>query len=459
MRPDLTLLLQIAGVLHVGLMFAGLLMPQVVGMRSHLVTLPPFIRQLFWVYYSFIALCLVSFSVITIAFADTLAAGSNLARALCAFFALFWTLRLIAGTFVFDMRPYLTSSSRRLGYHVLNIVFAYLPVVYILAATQPVAGQSAFPSRLDAYFTNVVKLNSAERTRLLAGSPVAKNLDADPAKEVAVFGAVWIGAPIAKYVAALQDIENFEKGGGFRITKRVSEPARVQDFAQLVLPDEDVRDLRSCRVGDCELKVSAEALGRLRKEVDWTRPDAKAQLERFVRTMAVEYVNGYREGGNARLAVYRDTGNATFVANEFRELMRGMPELAEYVPDMRRYLLDYPKAAARPTTSFIYWQEAEFGLKPTIRLNHVAIQEGKEATVVASKQLYSSHYFWTALEMRVLVPDPARGPGFWFVSVSRSRSDGLTGFVGRIIRGKVREGARSGLESALTATKTRLESR
>jgi hypothetical protein len=137
MTINLPLLLQIAGVLHQGLMCAGLLMPQVVGMRSHLAALPPFIRQLFWVYYSFIGLCLVSFSIITIAFADTLAAGGNLARALCAFFALFWTLRLIAGTLVFDMRPYLTSSARRVGYHAINIGFAYLPVIYGLAASQP----------------------------------------------------------------------------------------------------------------------------------------------------------------------------------------------------------------------------------------------------------------------------------------------------------------------------------
>src|SRR5215510_8035610 len=133
----LVLLLQIAGVLHLGLMAAGFLMPRVVSMRAHLAALPPFIRQLFWVYYAFIGLCLVSFSLITIVFADTLAAGGALARALCAFFAVFWTLRLIAAAFVFDMRPYLTNSRRRLGYHALNVVFAYLPIVYALAASQP----------------------------------------------------------------------------------------------------------------------------------------------------------------------------------------------------------------------------------------------------------------------------------------------------------------------------------
>ncbi len=134
MKLNLTLLLQIAGVLHLGLMCAGLLMPRVVNLSKHLAVLPPFIRQLFWVYYSFIALCLASFCVITVAFADTLAAGGNLARALCAFFAVFWTVRLFAATFVFDMKPYLTSGNRRLGYHAINIVFAYLPIVYAWAA-------------------------------------------------------------------------------------------------------------------------------------------------------------------------------------------------------------------------------------------------------------------------------------------------------------------------------------
>jgi hypothetical protein len=137
MRINLTVLLQVAAVLHVGLMCAGLLMPQVVGMRAHLEVVPPFIRRLFWVYYTFIGLSLLGFSAITFVFADTLAAGSGLARALCAFLAVFWTVRLIAATFVFDMTPYLTTGARRLGYHVLNVAFAYLPLVYGLAAAQP----------------------------------------------------------------------------------------------------------------------------------------------------------------------------------------------------------------------------------------------------------------------------------------------------------------------------------
>jgi hypothetical protein len=109
-------------------------MPRAVGLRAHLAGLPSFIRRLFWVYYAFIGLCLVGFGVLTFTLAGTLAEGGMLARALCGFLAAFWTLRLITATFVFDLSPYLTNVYRRLGHHLVNLVFIYLPAVYFLAA-------------------------------------------------------------------------------------------------------------------------------------------------------------------------------------------------------------------------------------------------------------------------------------------------------------------------------------
>lgn len=134
MKINLTLLLQIAGVLHLGLICAGALMPRVVNLRTHLAILPTFIRKLFWVYYTFIGLCLVSFGLITVAFADALASGGGLARAVCVFLAVFWMVRLVAATFIFDVRPYLTNALWRVGYQATNVVFIYLPVIYGWAA-------------------------------------------------------------------------------------------------------------------------------------------------------------------------------------------------------------------------------------------------------------------------------------------------------------------------------------
>ncbi len=129
----LPLLLQIAGVLHLGLVVAGATMPRTVKLNEHLAGLPPFIRRLFYVYYSFIALSLVGFGALTFFCADALAAGGPLARGVCLFLTAFWTLRLIAAAFIFDVRPYLTSGLLRLGYHATNLVFVYLLAVYVLA--------------------------------------------------------------------------------------------------------------------------------------------------------------------------------------------------------------------------------------------------------------------------------------------------------------------------------------
>jgi hypothetical protein len=330
-------------------------------------------------------------------------------------------------------------------------------VAAALVQTVPASMQTPaqFPARLDSYLSTV--LTAAQRGRLLAGHPVTRLLDADPSREVAVLGAIWVKAPAARYVAAVTDIEQFEKGENFRVTKKISDPPRIEDFAALRLPPDDVADLKSCRVGSCELKLSEDALNRMRKTIDWSKSTATADAEQLARQLMLEYTRGYLEGGNTRLAIYRDAGRPTFVAQELASIIDRMPELSEYLPDLKRYLLEYPKATLPKAHSFLYWQEAKFGLKPTLRINHVTVAEEPTHIAVVSKMLYASHYFWSALELRVLVPDPARGQGFWFVSMNRSRSDGLSGFVGSLIRGKVRGEAEKGMQAVLAVTKTNME--
>ena len=313
------------------------------------------------------------------------------------------------------------------------------------------------PPRLGEYVGRHVGLTPAQRSQLLQGQPVMRLLETDPSREVAVFGAVWVEAPIARYLAAVRDIENFEKGDNFPVTRRISSPPRLQDFAGLRLPREDVEDLKTCRVGDCEIKLGEAALLRVRKEVDWSKPTAANDVERWAQRLALNYANGYLEGGNARLAAYRDASRPTFVAQEFASMIERMPSLTEYLPEIRQYLLEFPRTNLPHSESFLYWQETIFGLKPTIRISHLTTVEQPTHTVVVSKMLYASHYFWTALELRVMVPDPARGKGFWFASVNRSRSDGLSGFVGSLVRGKVRDEAEKGMRAALVSTKAKME--
>ena len=78
----------------------------------------------------------------------------------------------------------------------------------------------------------------------------------------------------------------------------VSAPPRLEDFNALRLPAEDLDDLRSCRVGDCELKLGEQALRRFRSEVDWRAPTARDAANALMRQLSLEYVNGYLAGGN-----------------------------------------------------------------------------------------------------------------------------------------------------------------
>jgi hypothetical protein len=313
------------------------------------------------------------------------------------------------------------------------------------------------PPRFERYLIDYVRLAPEERRRLADGAAVTRLLEADGSKEVAAFGAVWIDAPRRRYVERLNDIESFERGEAFRVTKRLSAPPRLEDFAQLRLPPQDVESLRRCRVGHCEIKLGEEALQRFHTEVDWTSPSAADAANALMRRLAFEYVTGYLEGGNERLAVYRDSEHPRFVAREFAEMIDGMPELTTYVPQLRPYLIDYPRATLPDSSSFLYWQDTAFGLKPTIRISHVTIHEGRDDTVVASKMLYASHYFWTGLELRALLSDPERGAGFWFVVVNRSRSDGLAGFTGAFVRRRVRQEVTKGTLAGLLLAKRRLE--
>src|SRR6476661_1061466 len=120
-----------------------------------------------------------------------------------------------------------------------------LPLVAAIgaAALLQAAGDSdpagaRFPLRLTTYFDKYVHLDRAATTALLAGQPITKLLESDPAKEVAVLGAVWIDAPVERYLAAVRDIERFESGSAFHVTKKISSPPTPADFAALRLSDE-----------------------------------------------------------------------------------------------------------------------------------------------------------------------------------------------------------------------------
>ena len=336
---------------------------------------------------------------------------------------------------------------------------AALALAVSLAAAVP--GQETLDAQLRTFLRDRLRLTPAQLTAVERGDAVAVDLPSSVDREIAVAGVVRIDAPAERLVALVGDIERFESGPGFLKTGKISDPPVLADFSALEVPAEDVADLRKCRPGKCEVKLGQGAFDQL-KSIDWTTPDAHARVTALARQMALDYVVAYRQGGNAELAVYRDNTRPTFIAAEFADMMGRTAQLPETLPGLADYLLEYPKAS-RPAglEEFFYWSLAEFGLKPLVRLNHVVIYPlagTRTRYAIATKQLYASHYFHTALEVRALLDDTARpGHAHYLVVLNVARSDGLTGMFGGIVKSKARSGSRDGLQRALAATKRRCE--
>jgi hypothetical protein len=320
----------------------------------------------------------------------------------------------------------------------------------------PTAGQAGPPTKVKG-LSDLVQFTPTEIQALQGGQTVSKLLPFHSDLEVAVAGAVWINAPVSEGVQAMKDVEHLERGNGFQVTKRISNPPRLEDFSALELPEDDVKDLRKCHLDDCDVKLDQNAINRINMEIDWSKPTATDDLNGLMRQLALEYVTAYQHGGNKELAVYRSRKRPTSVAEEFASMIGEMKVLWQREPALHQYLLDYPKAQLPNATAFFYWHKVDFGLKPTIRINHVVVTQTPQRAVAATKQIYATHYFLTALEIRELTPDPARGKGFWLVDISRGRSASLAGTKGKVIRGRAEKQSLKGLEESMLATKSLLE--
>jgi hypothetical protein len=312
---------------------------------------------------------------------------------------------------------------------------------------------------VERLLTQTLGFSGEDLHALDSGSAVIRSLDTPAREEIANVGAVYIDAMPERFLEQFKDIVQFEKGPGIPQIGVFSSPPRLADLASLTLPPSDLSALRSCRAGDCDLKLTAAAMSRFREEVNWSSPDAAAQATAIMRDMILELVLAYQRDGNAALGAYQDRSKPLSVADEFLALLASDTPLPTPVPDLMRYLGEYPRGR-RPAglEDFFYWTVVDFGLKHTIRVNHVMIYpvaSGPASPVsyaIAIKQLYASHYFFTTLELRFLInrDGQAGDNGIALVSITRSRNDGMTGFkglfLGPIIRRRSRDAVRVYLE-------------
>jgi hypothetical protein len=306
-------------------------------------------------------------------------------------------------------------------------------------------------------------LTAKEIAAIDAGRPVAKVLSWGEPSEVFVFGAVHIDGSPEVYLKAARDVGRLNGTPGYQGAGELRENATVADLGALAFDPDDVKALKNCRAGSCDVQLPTTAIQAFHDGVNWSRPDAAEQANALARPMVLQLLRAYQKGGNQALGEYRDKEHPARIADQFKTMIGRASALPDVIPGLRRYLLEFPNAELADADSFFFWEKVSFGLKPTIRVNHAVVYrgvtQGRDFGAVAIKQLYASHYFHTALDMSVCVDDVAATPshGFYLLTLKGSEQEGLTGMKGSIVRKLVVDKTRSSLETALASIKSRVE--
>jgi hypothetical protein len=303
------------------------------------------------------------------------------------------------------------------------------------------------------------QFSKADLDAIESGKPIAKLVKVEEDTETRILGVVKIRGNPKDYITRQRDVVNLEKGTGVLQIGLFSDPPAAADLAELTLDRDDVEDLKNCKPGDCDVKLSDPGIEAFRK-LDWEAPDAVSNAETIARQMVADFLTAYQKGGNESLGALHDKKKPLLVKEQF-EAMIGNQDLPAYFPSLHAFLKDYPEASLPGSEEIFYWSKVDFGLKPVIRLNHVVIYQPKEIETVryavASKMIYTNHYFNTGLELKFLVVAPDSPGAYYFVSLNQSRSDGMTGFTGSIAGGQIRGKGREGSEKYLAAVKRIME--
>jgi hypothetical protein len=277
-----------------------------------------------------------------------------------------------------------------------------------------------------------------EIASVAGGNGVAKLLPASQEDQMGMVGAVFINVAPEYLASAYAQVDKIEPIAALQ-HGLFSTPAKISDLAALTLESDDVKSLRKCKPGDCDLMLPDSAIARFQKEINWNSSSASDDANRLFRQVLVDYVNAYRAQGDSAMMTFRSGKNQQSTEEGFKLLLAASPVIAQRFPELSSHLASYPSGRTTATKDYILWMKTDTGLKPTIRVAHLMVHTetagAKKVPVFAIKSLYADYYLRDSLALRVLVPtSDGDAKSAYLVALAHGHTEGLGGFKGRLIR-------------------------
>jgi hypothetical protein len=303
--------------------------------------------------------------------------------------------------------------------------------------------------------------DAAGRARIDTGGVLVDVLPAH-GRDLAIVGAARTQADGPRLVEWVQRVEALQKSTYVPAVVRFSDPPRIEDLSGVRLGATDLEDLRRCRPGDCGLKLSAPEIERVRAAIAVSGSAWQPVAQAHFRQLMLERALSYLSRGDAGTPPYDDHGSPVEPGVEFQAVASRMRAGDVPAPLLLDYLSAYPALACPGVESFLYWSQEELGSgKPIISITHVAILRSLDPalpeTMVASRQVFATHYLSASLSLTALTHPVADGTRY-LLYARHSRVDLFRGPLAGVIRRMVQKRIRADAPAVLDAMRRRLES-
>jgi hypothetical protein len=120
------------------------------------------------------------------------------------------------------------------------------------------------------FFREVVGLNEEQVAAIRSGEAVAKVVESRTPDEVFVFGSVYVEATPESYLKLASDINGLRKLPNYLAVQTFSDPPQLSDLESFTLDEQDITELKNCKIGHCQVQLPTEAIEDFQQSIDWS---------------------------------------------------------------------------------------------------------------------------------------------------------------------------------------------
>jgi hypothetical protein len=295
--------------------------------------------------------------------------------------------------------------------------------------------------------------------RLDRGEVIVKPL---PTKsgQLGVFTVTELDATADVFVEWIRHVPELKRSKAVPVARRFSEPPSLGDLDGLQLDQRDLDSIRTCRPGDCDLKLSEPEIETLRRVA---AEGSDGAVQEVFRRLLLERLVAYRAGGPSAVPMPAFSRSVTPPTEVLASLRASSPYIQRSDPRLASWLERPRDTGGAEVESFYYWSKEYYSSgKAVVALTQVGVTRavrgsaGPEVAVVG-KQLFASRYMNGMLTHITLSRDPASGQGY-MTYTNRAQLDLLGGFFGGLVRGIINGRLKGDAATVLRTLRTRIES-